>query len=230
MPKSKQTGKIGRLLSLLTGQPLPSQGQSLPVPAKLSTRCGDLMMDKFIDVVCDNDLSALVLEGEATPEQLAAAWTNIWYEYCDLCGNEETALIPKLAYDLKLMQLKYEFASGWVKILSVIYDESIAASLREIGYDYEFSPDTLASDLARVKAELIFLGVRLKVKKAEFEIISERKPAELEHVERIYFAKIFHAFSAYYKYQWNPKTTTVEQYCMAMRDLSEVSQKNKAKK
>lgn len=213
--------------SLPAGSSSYLTGASPQVPVKLLTRAHEVTMDRFIACICDNDLSVLA-DGPAKAEELAEAWTNLFYEYCDLSGNSEKNLLQRTANELHLMQVKHECASGWLSILEVTGDEEIAGYMRTIGYDFEFT-DTLAADCKRVRSELSLLKLQIRIKEADFESMSKNQPASSETVERVYFAKVFHAFSAYYKYQWFPETTTVERYCMALRDMTEASERLKNK-
>lgn len=176
-------------------------------------------MDGFIACVCDNDLSVLCTEGTATAEQLAGAWSSVFYEYCDLMGTSEISIHKQAAYELNLMQLKERCASGWVNIMHVLPNEETAACLRILGYDFEFNDNSLTGDLARIRAELAFLRLQIKLKEVELETLTKNRTTESETIDRSVFAMMFHRFSAYYKFQWFPHSTSVEQYCMAIRDI-----------
>jgi hypothetical protein len=94
-------------------------------------------MPAFLDALCDENLQSLIFDCTASQEQLSEAWLLILSEYYELKGdgieaNEQCALsrdINKLNNHLFILDL-------CVKFLLERYSESIADSVRQLGYSF----------------------------------------------------------------------------------------------
>ncbi len=94
-------------------------------------------MSAFLDALCDDNLNSLLIEGKATKDQLTQAWLLILSEYYELRGdgvdgNEQWSLsrdIQKLNNHLHILDICVQF-------LLERYSESIADSVRHLGYSF----------------------------------------------------------------------------------------------
>jgi type I site-specific restriction endonuclease len=94
-------------------------------------------MVAFLDALCDDNINSLIIDGKATNDQLTQAWVLILSEYYELRGdgvesNEQCALsrdIQKLHNHLYLVDVCVQF-------LLERYSDSIAESLRQLGYSF----------------------------------------------------------------------------------------------
>jgi DNA repair ATPase RecN len=94
-------------------------------------------MVAFLDALCDDNLNSLIIDGKVTRDQLTQAWVLILSEYYELRGdgiegNEQCALsrdIQKLHNHLYLVDVCVQF-------LLERYSDSIADSLRQLGYSF----------------------------------------------------------------------------------------------
>lgn len=119
-----------------TCQQTPPAQQVLP-PSNIFRSCSKLMMPAFLDALCDDNLNSLLIEGKATKDQLTQAWVLILAEYYELRGdgidgNEQWSLsrdIQKLNNHLYLLDI-------CVQYLLERYSESIADSVRRLGYSF----------------------------------------------------------------------------------------------
>lgn len=94
-------------------------------------------MPAFLDALCDDNLNSLLIDGKATKDQLTQAWLLILSEYYELKdngidGNEQVLLsrdIQKLNNHLNILDV-------CVQYLLDRYSESIADSVRRLGYSF----------------------------------------------------------------------------------------------
>lgn len=190
-------------------------------------------MDQFMECLCKGNLEALIIQSGAagtglpgskpTPAALAAAWKELFFEYCDLAEATETKYRAKLMGTVKALENKIALTEGWVKILSVIYMPALVTGLREIGYDYDFDTtdeQAYLYDLARVKGELASIKLTYKVKTAELQALTEKHKGQ-EAMDRKYFATIFFNINNYAGREAITGQTTVENYCAALRKYKE---------
>ena len=130
-------------------------------------------MAAFLDALCDENLKSLIIEGEASNDQLTQAWVLILAEYYELRGegldtNEQWALsrdIQKLNNHLYLLDL-------CVKFLVEKYSASIADSVRKLGYSFRptaFEPVDYIAELNAVvqKSKLKYTQLQQAIKKLE---------------------------------------------------------------
>lgn len=130
-------------------------------------------MPSFLDALCDDNLNSLLIEGKATKEQLTHAWVLILAEYYELRGdgidgNEQWSLsrdIQKLNNHLHILDMCVQF-------LLDRYSESVADSVRRLGYSFRptsFEPADYIQELNAVaqKSKLRFTQLRQLIKQLE---------------------------------------------------------------
>lgn len=188
------------------------------------SRCADVNMKQFIACMCDNDLGQLVISGNATAEQLAETWTNLFYEYCDLVEATETRYRTRLLAEILLLKKKEEFARGWATILLLNYNPNLVTALKTIDFEYDLDindPDQYQSDLHNIIADCNAMRFNLRIKEAEFKAIAERQ-STTDSINRKYFSTLIFNINRYTKA--NPPITmqtSVEDYCVALKAYAE---------
>lgn len=161
----------------------PPAQQVLP-PSNIYHSCSKLPMAAFLDALCDDNLNSLIIAGKATPAQLNEAWVLILSEYYELKGggldgNEQAALsrdILKLNNHLHLLDVCVQF-------LLDRYSESIADSVRKLGYSFRptsYEPVDYIVQLNAVvqksKTKYIQLQQMIKQLEANMQDSGQEKP------------------------------------------------------
>lgn len=224
MPKSSQIKKKLRspFTKTVKGSITPPSltEVSPAVPVKLLSRCNEVTMNVFMQCICDDNLSALIVSGTPDAMELANAWATLFYEYCDLVDATEAKHRIKLVSEISLKKSRITCGQGWHNLLYYYYNENIAEALRRIGFDYDLNPEDPEAyhyDLACINAELRSQRFQLRIKEAEYEAILEKQSTS-HSVDRKYFSTIFFRINHYAKYNAVNGQTTVEDYCAALRD------------
>lgn len=177
-------------------------------------------MNQFIACICYSDLSKLVVEGEATAEQIAESWANIFYEYCDRIDAVETRYRVRLVAEISFEKKKNELVNNWIKILELSYSEKIVNALHILDFDFELNPEDpeqYYSDLKTIQAQLNLSKLHVRIKEAEYAAIQENQ-STTEIVDETYFKKMFFRINNYAKREAVNGMTTVEDYCVALKD------------
>jgi hypothetical protein len=235
MPKNSPIKKIKMLLSSLTERLRLSKAAFQPgaiessSPVKLLTKCSEVNMGQFIACLCDDDLSQLIISGEPTALEIAQAWANLFFEYCELAEDAETAYRVRLDAQLTLDRKKEELGQGWVRLLEQRYSAKLAEALQMIGFEYELNPEDpeqFKSDIRRINGELGYLRLTIKIKEAEWRALKE-KQSTTDTVDRKYFSTIFFAINNYAKREAVNMQTTVENYCAGLRAMADAVSHNK---
>jgi hypothetical protein len=173
-------------------------------------------MPAFLDALCDDNLQSLIITGKAIPAQLNEAWILILAEYYELKGssiddNEQTAMsrdILKLNNHLYLLDICVQF-------LLERYSESIADSIRQLGYSFRpksFEPVDYIVELNAVvqksKTKYIQLKQLIKQLESKMDDSGQEKPKR-ETFERnlLYYEEMQGA-------SYNMDELTVSKYVM----------------
>jgi cell fate (sporulation/competence/biofilm development) regulator YlbF (YheA/YmcA/DUF963 family) len=156
-------------------------------------------MPLFLDALCDDNLNSLLINGKATAAQLTESWLLILSEYYELRGdgidsNEQWSLsrdIQKLNNHLNILDV-------CVKFLLERYSESIADSVRKLGYSFRptsFEPvdyiDQLNAVVNKSKTKYIQLKQFIKQLEKKMQECGQEKPKR-ESFERnlLYFEEM----------------------------------------
>lgn len=212
------------------GEALPSSGSqdnSQLQPVKLLNRATDVTMEAFMDCVCDNNYSSLIISGLPTADELAQAWADVFYEYTDLVENKDNKYRRLLEAEIKLEKIKIILAAGWVKQLSLYYSDEVASSLRTVGFSLsEYLSEDYEHDLARINAEIFSMRFNLRVKQAQFESLEEPKTSN-EVVDRKSFFILFDRLNDLKKREAISEKSTVLQFAIALSRYNEAIDHNK---
>lgn len=120
-----------------TGIWKPKQQEEQELPrCNLYRHISRLPMEKFIDCVCDNDLTGLIIDGAPTDEQLREAWVMILSQYYEMKGGVEDEQW-RLSVDVQRLQNHLAIVDRCVTFLKLKYSESIATSLNKLGYPFK---------------------------------------------------------------------------------------------
>lgn len=139
----------------------------------------ELMMDKYIDCVCNNNLRALEPDGNATEEELQTAWRKIRSDYMEASADAQVNHMLANSWDAEAFMRLALAVKELLRWFALLYDERFAETLRSLGYDYPFTKDTYEEDIQHVLTELECEELRIKDKANEMsEGKSEAKPTE----------------------------------------------------
>lgn len=204
-------------------------------PYKLYRRCSQLSFDRFITCIVDGDLTALVISGSPTSEELAVAWGEIYFEYVDLSGDNETKFIIALERDITLLHDQIATVEAIYYFLQPVMIEfarphldNIHAALKDYGYRIKIDPtQDYSKKLKQIEGKLALAKVELAQKEKEYQSIVEGR--ETNTLTREYFKKILLRLSKYMGGSLiREKDITVEEYVFLLRDYVQyVEQLNK---
>lgn len=93
------------------------------------------MLSAFIKAYCNNDLTALVIEGDPTLEQLQEAWNEIMFEWSYSIKSDNNDYMLDLARNIGRLQHHIFYVDHAVKYLRLRSDADIIKELRGMGYD-----------------------------------------------------------------------------------------------
>lgn len=172
--------------------------------------CAELPLDNFIEITITGDLQPLIVEGNPTTEQLQTAWSEIFMEYSDLAPNVDQTYLLNLTRDIKVIEGKLQIIQSIVNVLSETYLEKPIEILREFGFYFEYTPETLEQDLLNTVTQARSLLVAKQVKEGEYAKYNEDNKGK--QVTRNDYENILAALSAFQGYNLDSKVLTVSRF------------------
>jgi hypothetical protein len=193
---------------------------------KLITRIEDLRLDKFIDCMCDQSLSVLVISGTPAPADLLEAWSNLYSQYLDILDDSETLYMLHLQRDVELLQFKIVTTEAIIRVLDFFHVEQLVDQLK--GFGWNCSKLTMGNPgyTQALKVILSKLApLKLNLKSKTDELIDYYKDKTQDTISRQFFAKQLSRLSKYQGYPIRPKQTMVPEYVAVLKDYLNINTK-----
>lgn len=187
------------------------------------TKCKDLPMDIFVDVLVNDNIKALAVLW--WPKRLLRkVWDNIFSEYSTLIDGEQASVSLSLIKDINYMRNKLYIIHVAVYALKLKYSERACNILRSQGYDFKFREDTYLQDCERVlKRSKTILADAIR-KEKEYEKLGTGKTlVEQDYIDMCY------AISKHSSMHLSIRKITVSEFCAAYNAYSKDMQALKAK-
>lgn len=195
---------------------------------KCYTSITELPLSKFIEVYVDNNLYALVIEGEADLEKLNEAWNVIVEQYNAALGDEEQKMYQLLLADLTNLTIDYTIINELVQVLVLRYHKPFADEINSIlrtsfAFNWD-KPEQYREELKRCERRSNSIKTQIKLKQAEFDSIEKRVTDKNENPNskpsREYFISVLINLSNHSKYQIS-ENINVYEFCTRIRNLNE---------
>lgn len=128
------------------------------------------MLDKFIDVYCNNNLKALIKSGEPTNEELLLAWEDIQTKYIEIIGGSDFTERVSLVKEIQELSFKVEKIEFILEVLSIAPTDGIYSQLFDLGYTLPQLPYNEAN-IGRI-CKMVTSNMKRDV--AQVQILSKR--------------------------------------------------------
>jgi hypothetical protein len=192
----------------------------------------DLPLDNFIRCICDKELSALIISGRPSQEQLLRSWEVIFTQFLDGMKDDKglrklrlTKEINRLGFDYKIIELSLTY-------LDVAYDPEIAATLsRHIRVD-KLDPEdrpTYERALKVVHNRAQRLKLELDEKRAEMAVLDKLSTGKSVTITRHYFDQLIGQVARYMHFYINRRKTTTGEFVSFYSLMKEESEAIKQK-
>lgn len=186
------------------------------MPSKQSfliTRCEDIPLSVFIEIMCDGDHSRL---GEGDTEK---AWDTIREQYDQLVGGLSYGKTVILIRDINYLSTKISFVGMVVDLMHKYYLPQFGQVLSFYGFRYKWegiSDQQYQSQLDKVISMTKTWYVQLKAKSKEWEEI-ESKTSD-EPITRDYFEEWLIGLSKSQGYHIKATDITAYQFALLIRN------------
>jgi hypothetical protein len=196
--------------------PEPPQKSPRTKPV-IACRCSEVTLDAFIDCLVNDNLRRLVRSGEASDEQLRAAWASLYQDYMKRSGGEKNKYMFALYKRSAVLESRLKTAGMILK--EVLPDEDKINLLRQIDYTGDIN-----GIVARIKRDTVLLAGAVNELKKAREDSSEEGMTEKD------FTRWIISVSKFMGYRIDRHKVTVEEFLEMNREWEEtIKAKVKAK-
>lgn len=187
-----------------------------------------LPLINFINCLCDNDLSFIVISGNPSIETLQRAWGVIYEQFLDGMKDREGIRRLRLMGKINHLNFIYELVHLCVRFLEQAYDREILDILRRhIAIVGEFNPEDVAQyfkDLQNLLTRAQSIKAQILDKTAEYAALGG-KPGQKATTEQ--FNRFIAQVSIYTKFHIDKRVVTIAEfigYYDIMRETEEAMQ------
>ncbi len=187
---------------------------------EILNKCSNITMDKFIDCLCNQNYSCLVISGKYSELEISENWQNVFYEYCDLSNSTHYKSMLISFKNLGITEAKITAVNLCLVVLSYQYNQECVDILRKYGYDYDFNDADKESYLKDLEAvQTISKGalINLDAEKKNLERLMGNNNAKTKESD---FDKTFIVLSKYMGYPVKKNITTVSEYCSMIKMIN----------
>jgi hypothetical protein len=204
--------------SNISEPPLPSSN-SIPL-SKWCHSIHDTPLYKFIEVLCDNNLHALVISGEVSEEELVESWEKILQEYTELIGNTDQVIFLSLLKETNRLEWTLNQIETLIEVLKKSYAAPFAKMLcKLLRVRFVFDPsdpeqyDKLLENCYRRSRGLY---IDLKLKRIELDAHIKKLSASGELPTREYFINALITLSDHSKSHLTDQMM-ISEFCLRLK-------------
>lgn len=184
----------------------------------------DLPLTRFIDVMVDGNLYALVITGKPTELELHKAWAEIQLQYADAMKDNEFRLLNSLMKEVHRLSITLDQIHMAIDQLKQRYVEKFAKLLNGwLGSSFKFDtrfPEDYEKDLQRAYNRSKGIKIELTLKRSRYEALQKKFSSRDKKPTREYFMALLITLSDHVKYRI-PDSITVFEYCERIRRLNQ---------
>lgn len=189
----------------------------------LYTRCSELPLSKFIKIVCEGDLSHLVINPDkpyrGDPE---AVWGEIFNEYLSLSGDETYKRMLYLANGINAIQYRIYAINRAIEELRTRRSEVLIAALKDVGYRVnDDTADAYLKSLDVIASKAASLGLDLKRKQVELDKLKAENKGQQPTEE--YFLKILIDLQRYLGFYLDAEKITTAYFITVLNKMQQAA-------
>ncbi len=187
-----------------------------------------LPLCKFIEVVCDDNLHALVITGNPTIEQLVTAWEEMYEQFTQEIGGGEAKMFSNIYREYTSLKVKYDQTLMLIDALDQFRHNSQDAPCREFAadlnrimrtsYSFDHTQPDYDKNLKACRTRSGSMLVNLQMKEATFTAMQQKQSAGAI-MDQGYFIGVLIALSDHAKFNITDRITVYE-YCTRIKNLN----------
>ena len=203
----------------------------------------ELPLNRFIDCLVDNNLTALIISGQPqdfSNEILSTAWGNIQSQYIERIGTGEYKMYVKLFKEIQLLKITLiqinclaarQTDNNDPGILRLCYDEHLVGELNKLlkttcTLNWK-DPKSYHAELDKCINRSKAFKIQLDLKLLTFDAIEKKNQGkQTPKATREYFVSILVTLSDHAKYMI-PDTIKMSEYCERLKRFNQACEKVK---
>lgn len=180
------------------------------IEIKYYESCDTLILYNFVKSVVTKDLrSWLVISGYPTDEQLMEAWAKINESYQDLTEDTDGDYLLGLFTNISQLEGRLTIVYNILAYLEINRSDALIELLQEeFGFYYEFSEESIVSDIKAIISELKLDQINLDLQNKELKEFQSKGKAPNEFD----YDSILSTLSKYQGYHIRSKDITVTEF------------------
>ena len=171
-----------------------SQSPTVTTSLKLYQGIDTLPLLRYIDALVDGNLSALIIEGQPTEQQLLEAWNTISVQYADAMGDAESKQLVIVFKEVIGLTAKISCIEESITLLRHFYVKEIAQELKKlVGGNLVFDvdkPDEYDANLDRAYRRSRGFVLSRDLANGRLDALKKKYDANTGKATRQYFQQI----------------------------------------
>lgn len=200
----------------------------------LHTTCETLPLSAFINALCDDNKSGLIISGQPSQADIDAAWFSVYAQYIDLSLNADIKYSLRLTNEelhlkSKLMRIDLCVKGLLMLIQNNMQDDELVNILKnDYNFRYAYDWNNLESflrDLNAVVSRSQKWDIQAQLKRTEIEAYEAKTKGEKP--DRIYFTTILIRLSDHAGFRINSDTLSTAEFAIRKQDyINHIEQVN----
>lgn len=155
---------------------------SSKIPNNIYTHIKDLPFDRFLRLYIDKDYKALAISGKPNILHLVKASELVLNQYTDEVTDTEHFGAMYILGDIGYIQFKLASLEGIIETLSLSPDNELISTVKKLGFNYQFTQETIEKDLIHLQKQKNVLDVQLTEKQFEYvRLYTDAKTSKIRH-------------------------------------------------
>lgn len=189
-----------------------------------------LPLSRFVDVVVDENLKALVKSGDPDNSQLLTAWDKIREQYAHEMKDADYSVRVHLLKEIHYLRVKYDQIQHAIALLRRYYTKEFADLLNKYlltNFKFDISnPEQYEKELKSANTRSKSILMRLQIQEDTYKKMMQGKEDEDDKtVTRASFQGMLIALSNHVGYQVKDDISTYE-YCVRVNNLNDYIEKH----
>lgn len=166
----------------------------------------------FIEILVNNDLSKLIIEGQYNVDELQYIWERIYNQFIENVGSDDVKLRLEQVKDIVELETRIKLAEWVINALNISYNDDIAELLNNFGYSLNIKPNE--NNIQRViKIFMGFVNADILALKNKIAELPPDNKGDDEKPSRQYFEKMIVAIELAFKISINIDNISTGKYC-----------------
>lgn len=131
----------------------------------------------FVDCYVDNNLQALVIEGEVPEAILTTTWEELQSQFSQAMGSSDYRTLLKLMKEVNIISTTISQAQALIELMEHAYHEQLAILLNTVVKEklkWSNDREIINKNLSRCRSRITAMEMHYEIKKSQLEVIEKK--------------------------------------------------------